>query len=413
MAIDPRISLAAQPIDLANLFAKNQANELGRAEITQQREQAPFRNRLLELQTGLAEAQQPGQLQVAQEAASPIAQLNRRDKARLQSVAQAAQELSPLLEANDFAGARSQLIARKARLVKLNLPTETTDESLELLSGNPDLLRQRTAQAITLGQQAGFLKGARTASTKAFAPIVDPATGELGIPTFDPATGQAGFQQVPGAPVQQTSAQKREAEIKERLKISEIAVTETERKAVITQRVKRSSAIKKELSERNRSAARSGRTLRQALTLAQKANQGFTGAAKLQLSRLLPGVDASNEAALDATLRTLALEQLQQFKGPTTDFEFGVTESISGSLGQSQSANIARIKSLDRARFFNEREFKQFDDHVKSGGDPDSFSFNFGEPVKTKKGVFTLQDIQDTAVQNNLTIEETIKRLNK
>ena len=68
---------------------------------------------------------------------------------------------------------------------------------------------------------------------------------------------------------------------------------------------------------------------------------------------------------------------MQQFKGPTTDFEFGVTESIAGSLGQSQAANVARIKSLDRARFFNEQEFKQFEKHTKAGGDPDSFSFNF------------------------------------
>lgn len=156
--IDPRISLAAQPINLGQRTAQNISNVANLDVLGQRREQAPFQNRLLELQTGLAEAQQPGQLQVAEEAASPLAQLNRRDKARLQSVVQGAQELSPLLEANDITGARSQLIARKARLTKLNLPTETTDESIELLDTNPDLLRQRTAQAITLGEQAGFIK---------------------------------------------------------------------------------------------------------------------------------------------------------------------------------------------------------------------------------------------------------------
>jgi len=175
----------------------------------------------------------------------------------------------------------------------------------------------------------------------------------------------------------------------------------------------RASDIIKEMSERNRGAARSEVILRQALNLSQNASQGLTGSAKLKLSRLLPGIDSTDEAVLDATLKTLALDQLQKFKGPTTDFEYGVTESIAGSLGNSKESNIARVKSLDRARFFNEQEVKQFKKHMRAGGDPDSFRFNFGEEVKTKKGVFTLQDIQDTAVQNNLTIEETIKRLNK
>ena len=35
------------------------------------------------------------------------------------------------------------------------------------------------------------------------------------------------------------------------------------------------------------------------------------------------------------------------------------------------------------------------------------------QEVKTKKGIFTLQDLQDTAVAKNMTIEETIRRLNQ
>ena len=179
MAIDPRISLAAQPINLGQSTAQNIANVASLDLSAQRREQAPFQNQLLQLQTELAQAQQPGQLQVAEEAASPLAQLNRRDKARLQSVVQGAQELSPLLESNDIAGARSQLIARKARLTKLNLPTETTDESIELLDANPDLLRQRTQQAITLGQQAGFLKGTgASVGQREFETLVEIAKGD-------------------------------------------------------------------------------------------------------------------------------------------------------------------------------------------------------------------------------------------
>ena len=211
----------------------------------------------------------------------------------------------------------------------------------------------------------------------------------------------------------ETPAQQTKRLVDETQKKSDIAVTETEKKERIKKRIARESDIRTEISTRNRNAARSQGTLRQALTLAQQASQGLSGAVKLKLSTLLPGVDSGDEAALDATLKQLALEQLQNFKGPTTDFEFGVTQAIAGALGQSKESNIARIKSLDRARFFNERELTQFNKFTKQGGDPDNFSFDFNEKIVTKKGPFRLQDIQDTAVQNNLTIEETIQRLNR
>jgi len=267
-------------------------------------------------------------------------------------------------------------------------------------------LDQTAASVGALGRQQG-------AGQRAFAPVTDPATGEIGVPTFDPSTGQAGFQRIEGAPLQRTPEEKRLTALETKRAEAEIDVAKTEKKEIIKQKVARTSKIKTELSTRNRGAARSGRTLRQALTLAQQASQGLRGAGKLKLSRLIPGIDATDEAALDATLKQLALEQLQQFKGPTTDFEFGVTQAIAGDLGQSKESNIARIKSLDRARFFNERELTQFNKFTKQGGDADNFRFDFNEKIVTKKGPFTLQDIQDTAVQNNLTIEETITRLNK
>ena len=168
----------------------------------------------------------------------------------------------------------------------------------------------------------------------------------------------------------------------------------------------------KDMGERNRSAARGQRPLKQALTLIGKADQGLTGSAKLQLSKLIPGINVEDEGQLDAVFNQLALEQLQQFKGPTTDFEFGVTQDIAGSISNSQTANMARVKSLDRNNWFNQREFKQFNDYIKNGNDPDGFAFNFQETLKTKKGAFTLQQLQDTAVSNNLTIEEVLGSLN-
>jgi hypothetical protein len=167
------------------------------------------------------------------------------------------------------------------------------------------------------------------------------------------------------------------------------------------------------MNERNRTAKRGEINLAQAAILVEQAAQGVEGVNKVRLSRLFPGIDVSNEAALSQSLTNLALDQLEKFPGPTTDFEFQKTEEIAGTLGDSKIANRAKIASLQRANWFNQREAKQFQEHVKSGGDPDTFGFNFGEPVKTKKGVFTLRDIQDTAVANNISIDDALKRLNQ
>jgi hypothetical protein len=139
------------------------------------------------------------------------------------------------------------------------------------------------------------------------------------------------------------------------------------------------------------------------------------GRGKLALARFFPGIDASDEGALTSAFKSLALDELQKFKGPTTDFEFAVTEDIAGSLGNSASANTARLASLERANWFADRESQQFNDHVKAGHDPDEFFFNFNELVTPKKGgkSYPLQSLQDTAVANHISIDEVIKRLSR
>ena len=183
--------------------------------------------------------------------------------------------------------------------------------------------------------------------------------------------------------------------------------------ATAGKQVERASELKKELSTRNRDSKRLSVKLNRASTLIDQSTQGITGEIKVKLSRIFPDIDVTNEAALEQSLLELAVGQLQQFKGPTTNFEFGVVQSSTGKLGDSKTANKARINSLKRAAWFNERELTQFIDFEQKNGDPDTFSFNFNEQINTKKGSFSLQDLQDTAVQNNLTIEQTLKRLNQ
>jgi len=195
--------------------------------------------------------------------------------------------------------------------------------------------------------------------------------------------------------------------------LADIDISKTQKKERVRLKEKRASNITTELSTQGRQASRSLRRISEAQRLSEKSTQGLVGAGKVQLARVFPGIDVTNEVALSAAFKGLALDELQKFKGPTTDFEFRVTEDIAGSLGDGASANKARLASLGRAAWFSGREAQQFRQHVDSGGDADAFTFNFGEPVKTKKGVFTLQDLQDTAVDANLTVQEVLKRLNQ
>jgi hypothetical protein len=170
------------------------------------------------------------------------------------------------------------------------------------------------------------------------------------------------------------------------------------------------------LAKTNQDAARNNIRLTEAMQLAQQADQGLTGFAKLQLSKLpgMANIDIADGAALDSALKSIALDQLQKFKGPTTDFEFGVVQDISGDLLGSARANQARIASLQRASWFQREEFEQAKQFMNAGGDPNDFAFNFEAPIQTKKfGSITLRDLQETAVAYNMGIEEALELMNK
>lgn len=404
MALDPRISLGVQTADVGEAFS----NALLNVQRLQGIQQQPLRNRLLQAQTGQAEA-----------GVTEGQQLN-----KIRSLALFANDISGDLRNNDLSSIRQKTVQRIAQdLPSQGVPSAESQDLLNNVIDNPNLTDEqkiaevgRLSQTITqFAQQAGVLKapvGARgLASAKT--EILDDGSTIQALPDGSVTVKNPLGQTVTGQERTSTIRRAREQGLATRQAESDIAVGEARGKAEATQRASRVSEITKELSTRNRNAARESIKLNQALNLAGTAEQGLTGALKVKLAKLLPNIDVTNEALLAQSLKSLALDQLQNFKGPTTDFEFDVTEDIAGKLGDPRTANIARIKSMQRASWFNKREFKQFQEHVKAGKSPDTFGFNFQDQIKTKRGAFSLQDIQDTAVDNNLSIEETIKRLNK
>ena len=406
MAVGPRISLASQTPDIGATFSNALLNVQRGQQIEQQKIQAPFQNRMLEAQTIGAE-----QGNVA------AAQTN-----DIRSLAVFGAELGPAIQAGDLFSITS---LTQQRIQQIDQRGGNSKHSRELLAKlqdpnlsdqqKVDFTRNAAQQMNKLAVQTGAIKaGASGGLASAKTEIMDDGTVVQALPGGDVQVRNPAGEIVTGQDRIDTLKRSSNFKISQQQKESDIAVSQAERTATATQRVKRASDITTELSGKSRQAKRGAINLNQAANLIEKASQGLTGRGKVLLGRVFPGIDVRDEGALEQSLKLLAMDELQKFTGPTTDFEFTVTEDIAGSLGTGQSANRARVASLRRAGWFATREFEQFQRHIKSGGDADAWGgFNFGEEIKTKKGVFTLQVLQDAAVNQHISIEEAIKRLNK
>lgn len=404
MAIDSRISLAPTGnINVGRRFGQALTNLRNIDIINQQRDFAPLQQQTAQLNVDLLSAQQPAQIQAAEFAASPQSQLQRQEQQALEIGTLYAQSIKPLLDSGNIQGTIQQLQQNKVNLQKIGMDTTGVDEDIAQMQTPEGIrqLRDETDQAIQLS--SGLKQ--RPVAVRSSAPITDPTSGQVSIPTFDPNTQTTRLVPVEGA-LQETPQQKRVAEAK-----TEVSKAGLKRRAELTE--SRTSDLKKGFSKDRRAAKASLRKLNEVSKLVSKATQGIPGQAKLLASRFFPGIDARDEGALSAGFKNLALDELQKFTGPTTDFEFAVTEDIAGSLGQGAFANNARIASLQRAAWFANRQAEQFDRWIDAGHNPDRFSFDFDEKITPIKGgeTFNLRDIQDTAVANHISVDEVLKRL--
>lgn len=408
MAIDPRISLAAQ----APKFGLGSAINIFENAIMNSQTRD-----LRQAQEGRAAALAPFQLQQEQQNIETGQQAinQNRNTQRLSNLHQTTQRLKPLLLSGDIQGAQKFLLDNMNQI----------QSRIEQGSGEDVTESMETLAKLQAGDIEGVLGdisaieglvggGQKQFALQSNAPITDPATGQVSTPVFNPATGETQLVPIKGA-TQETPTQRAEREFTSAERAADLEVRTTQRKETIKKTVARNSELKTQFSTQRRLAANSFRKIKEAQKLSENALQGAAGVSKVQLGRLFPGIDTGNEAALTGAFKSLALDELQKFKGPTTDFEFRVTEDIAGSLGDGASANKARLASLERASWFSSREAKQFSDHQKAGHDPDEFFFNFNELLTPKKGgkSYSLQSLQDTAVVNHISIDEVIKRLSK
>ena len=190
MANNPLIPLMGKGVDIGPVFKNALVNVRGLDSIRQAREQEerekalqPLRHRLLGAQVTTAE----------QGVATPQQIGLERQLKRLNSVADASQFMLPKMEAGDFSGVRSDLELRRQSILAAaqqgqDVDTTETDEAIQLLDSNPELLKQRMRQAI---QARNAIKSRNpSAFQKGASFLVNTPEGQ-GIATnvFDPSGG--------------------------------------------------------------------------------------------------------------------------------------------------------------------------------------------------------------------------------
>lgn len=408
--IDPRISLAVQTPSVSNAINiyENALISAQNREISAGKEQR-------------AQALAPLQQQQAQQNIDINAQTldTNRQNQRLFNIHKTGQRLKPFLDAGDIKGAQQFLLSNISQLQTRIEAGENIDitESLETLqklqSGDVQgVLGDINAVADLYLSQNNQNKP----SVKSYAPIMDPNTGQLSTPTFNPTTMKTELVPIKGA-FGETEVKRAEREFKEAEQLSTLDISETGLKEDIKQTSQRKSRLISEYSGQRKAANNTLRKTNEITKLAERASQGIKGQSKLLASRYFSGIDASDEGAISSAYKSLTLDELAKFKGPTTDFEYSVAEEITGSLGQSSRANMARIASLSRAAWFSKRETEQFARWIKAGHSADNYGFDMNAPITFGRGdsvtTMTLQDLQDTAVANHIGIDDVIKQFSK
>lgn len=128
MAIDSRIALGLQPLNISDRLGKNIQNLQQIDLLNQRREQAPFQNQLLQLQTELQQAQQPALMQQAERAGSGEQQLIGQQQQMQQIATGYATALQPLL--NNPEALVSELQRQKQLFSQQGIDTRGIDEDI-------------------------------------------------------------------------------------------------------------------------------------------------------------------------------------------------------------------------------------------------------------------------------------------
>lgn len=151
--------------------------------------------------------------------------------------------------------------------------------------------------------------------------------------------------------------------------------------------------------------------------------------AKQKLSQLFGKGDWSDASVVYSALNSLAMDELQKFKGPTTDFEFTRSEKTFGGEFDTRESLEAKLRAQDRGIWAQGQKDIAFQEFIKDdNNNPNSFrydilggeagkqpfKFSGNKSFKNAKGnEMTVNEIYMGAVKNDMKVEDFVKELNK
>lgn len=387
MAIDPRISLAAQaPQSVGSIF-NNALTNIGLTQnIEQQRQQAPFQNQLLQLQTELAQAQQPAIIQQAQQAANPLSQVTGQQQQMLQLATISAQNLKPAFDSNSRIGVISGLTALRDQLATAGAPQAQVNAiSADIAQANTlegfEELKRENQQFLqhVVGQQVGTASQRDFDTFKALEAKANQTGSEADIMAANQFGRQAGF-------VRPTEEEK-----------ADIKVSEAERKEIAKANAKR----KQGFIDSGVEAADSVANIKRSISLLDTVKTGGLDKAAFAIRQAF-GVEGADEGELSANLGRSVLAQLKPIFGAAfTAAEGDRLERIEAGFGRSPATNK---RLLDSALKIAERAARRGLAAAEDQGDEftaneirEAMAFEFVEPEDAE--VQTDQVIQPQAQQ--------------
>lgn len=336
MAIDPRIILGASNRQSPG-FANFLSNLKSIDQVKQDRALRPIQEQLAQLN-----------LQQAQGGAR---------EQRIRSVALGAAEIAPFLESGDIEGARGRLTSRRARLIQQGIDTSDTDEALQMLDSNPQLLKQRVNQSVELGNRLGVFGGQRRVvpGQKGETRLIrrtNPETGQeetISVTdVFDPNTGS--IRQVE-SPIEgevltrrgetgteetfrkvETERGKTEAKLSEKIR----AIPETERVQFLSSNLR---IFEGDIAE--------SRSVLDEIDRAIEIWQTAPGTISGPGANRLPSLKADTQE-LESILAGLGIDRLSNFKGATSERELATAFRAGASIEQGREAGIRRLKKQRR-----------------------------------------------------------------
>lgn len=383
MAIDPRIALMGQPMDIGKSFrlgmdaAKNreellmaplkrEAQQLANDSVMEELKNAPIRNQILQ-----------GQLDAQNRAAAADAfeMSEARRKSGLRSIAQGSRHLIDLVEnKKDFKGALDFLNQRRDDLIAQGIDdTEETDAAIEALgSGDADKILQMVNDAkfyVDAANDEGLLddSGEMTAETKTFEALTEGFTPEEKAQArrvkarIEPPAGTSAQERIADDP----SLTQRVAESQADIKRATAQATEEGKAKAADFVAAAKSKIASEVSKAKAEAKSRGETLSE-LSQAQAALPGLLGVVD-NLKELAPlathtlggkiidtavkelGFGATKGATARAKFQAIIDNQVLPLLKPTFGAAFTVQEgeALRATLGDVDASPEEKMAQLD------------------------------------------------------------------